>query len=265
VGKKVIVGRIPLCVPNTYNANLSYAGKPAVVAGFKPNTQLNAPIFAGLPPALRAQMADLKKGGTLLFQFDDGTKLDTCVVQGLSALAPNLELVPGETIAVPPPAQSPTQALAARTALAAGASHQQCPISVVKVGSGNSFGHLVVDSLTTSELQRQIDETNHGGMGKHYLDIQVRNDSAKAVKAFEFSAVYADRMGDDASSASFVSQNDRPIASGAVYKTSAIDRDQIGQSGTGDVSVYVSRVRFADDSFWQDDGSRSCARKSAVK
>jgi hypothetical protein len=186
------------------------------------------------------------------------------MARGRSTFASDLELAPGETITLPA-AQSLQQGLAARTGPAAGASPQQCPMSVVKVGSGNSFGHLVVDSLTTSEFQRQVDQGNHGGMGKHYLDVQVRNDSAKAVKAFEFSAVYSDRMGDEASSASFVSQNDRPIASGAVYKTSAMDRDQFAQGGTGDVRVYVSRVRFADDSFWQDDGSRSCATKSAVK
>ena len=34
-GKKVMVGRIALCVPNSFQPNLAYAGKIATVVGFK--------------------------------------------------------------------------------------------------------------------------------------------------------------------------------------------------------------------------------------
>ena len=40
VGKNVIVGRLPLCVPNSYTANLAYAGKPATVVSYTPNAAL---------------------------------------------------------------------------------------------------------------------------------------------------------------------------------------------------------------------------------
>src|SRR3954469_12154896 len=56
IGKKVIVGRMPLCLPNTYTPNLSYNGKAAVVSGFKPYQGLNMINIGGLPPTLRTQM-----------------------------------------------------------------------------------------------------------------------------------------------------------------------------------------------------------------
>jgi len=124
---------------------------------------------------------------------------------------------------------------------------------------------MLVDTLTTSELQRQIDQANHGGMDKHYLDIQVRNDSGRGVEAFEFAAVYANKMGDESTSATFVSQNNKPIRTGATYKTSAMDRELVLENGNGDVTLFVARVRFEDGSIWEDNGSRSCRLKARLR
>ncbi|MGN6057468.1 MAG: hypothetical protein ACTHOI_02645 [Sphingomicrobium sp.] len=260
-GKKVVVGRLALCVPNTFQPNLTYAGQTATVVGFKPYQMLNNVALTGLPPSARAMIENIRKGGTLLLQFGDGTKLDTCAPQGSNQLSPNLDLAPGETIQTVHAA--PT--VVAGPAAAAAAATQSCPVTVIKVSSGDSFGHVLLDAITTSEFQRQLDETTHGGVGKHYLDIQVRNDSGKPIKAFEFSAVYADKMGDESTSATFVSQNDKSIAAGALYKASAMDRALLMQNGSGEVTVYVARVRFGDDSFWQDNGSRSCRLKTSLK
>ena len=270
-GKKVMVGRIALCVPNTFQPNLAYAGQIATVVGFKANQTLNSVNLAMLPPGTRAMMQNIKMGGVLLLQFEDGTKLDTCAPQGSNQLSPNLELAPGETIpagsvasnSMPPTMTGDAPASAPATITAS--APQSCPLALVKVSAGDSFGHMLVDTLTTSELQRQIDEVNHGGVGKHYLDVQVRNDSGKPVRAFEFSAVYANSMGDEGASATFDSQNDKSIKAGSVYKISAMDRDLLIQNGRGEVMVYVSRVRFDDDSLWLDNGSRSCRLKASFR
>lgn len=260
-GKKVIVGRIPLCVPNTYSVNMTYGGKLATVVSFAPNAMLarNAANLNRFPPNMRKTMDDARHGGRLTFRFEDGTVLDTCGDLMLSQLAPNMQLAPGETIALP--------AMASGTLTAAGpaAPPQQCPLTVMGLSSGLSFGHALVDALTTSELQRQIDSAQNGGAGKNYLDVRLRNDSQKAVKAFEYTAVYSNNMGDETTSGTYVSQNTQPIKPGALTKAYTMDRAERSQTGNGDVKVYISRIRFDDDTMWEDNGSHSCFKTVASK
>lgn len=269
-GKKVVVGRIALCIPNTFQPNLKHAGETATVVEFKPNRTLDNVQIGRMPANARAMIENIKKGGLLVLQFQDGTKLDTCAPQGSNQLSPNLDLAPGEMIAVsagsnPTSAASIDSAVFSAPSATQTSAKQPCPMAVIKVSPGNSFGHLLVDVLTTSELQRQIDQVNHGGVQKHYLDVKVRNDSGKPVKAFEFSAAYADRMGDESTATSFVSQNDKSIRAGEVYKAFAMDRDSLMQNGKGEVTVFVGRVRFEDNSQWQDNGSRSCGLKASFR
>jgi hypothetical protein len=95
-----------------------------------------------------------------------------------------MQLAPGETIASP---ATPRDTLAAA---GPAARPQQCPLTVMSLSSGLSFGHALVDALTTSEFERQIDSAQNGGADKTYLDVRLRNDSQKAIKTFEYSAVY---------------------------------------------------------------------------
>ena len=44
-----------------------------------------------------------------------------------------------------------------------------------------------------------------------------------------------------------------------------MDTSESWRNGKGEVNVYVNRVRFEDDSFWQDNGSHSCALTSKIK
>jgi hypothetical protein len=169
-----------------------------------------------LPPNLRATFADQKRGGVLSFRFEDGTVLDTCGNLGLSALAPNLELAAGETIEQP----VGVLVVAAFAAEVPGGPQQQCPLAVTDLSSGVSLAHAIVDTLATSEVERQIDSARHGGAGNNYLDIRVRNDTQQSIAAFEFAAAYSNRMGDETTSATYISQNDRPIKPGAAYKSS---------------------------------------------
>jgi hypothetical protein len=284
VGKKVVIGRMPLCVPKTYNTNLTYSGKTATVVSFKPgNTPKISPSAMNrMAPNMREQLLDLQKGGILLFRFEDGSQLDTCATMGQKTLSENLELAPGETIAAAaaqpasaasPSSQGVTTASApglSTTSLTSAATTpttpQECPVVVTKVTSGDGgFGHALAEGLTTSEFQRQLDQTAHGGHSKHYLDMRMRNNSSKPIAAIESVVVYTDKMGDETTRDTLVSQNTKPIKPGEEHKSYSMDRSERVQNGTGNVTLYISRVRFEDNTFWQDNGTHSCSLSNKVK
>jgi len=100
VGKQVIIQRTPLCKPGTYTAVLDYAGKTATVISLKPSTTpaLSKAVMDKLPSAARTMMEDAQKSATILFGFEDGTRLDSCAPIGPSRLSSYLELAPGQTL-----------------------------------------------------------------------------------------------------------------------------------------------------------------------
>jgi hypothetical protein len=95
VGKKVNVHNIRLCQPGTDTVDLAHAGKLATVVSAKPTTM--PPMPPEFTSRLNAEMRDLlydqQKAVTLLLQFEDGTKLDTCTPIGPKGLALSLEVV----------------------------------------------------------------------------------------------------------------------------------------------------------------------------
>jgi hypothetical protein len=272
IGKKVIVGRLALCTPKTYTTNLTYAGKPAELVSVTVTTVANISERAlnQMTPTVRAMVEDQRNGGTVLFRFADGVELDTCVDQAYSQLVAGMELVPGETIApidVTPPAvpASTTNAVSSGplpTALPA----QDCPVMIVRLSSDQGgFRDTLGEALTTSEFQRQLDETTHGGESTHYLDSRLRNVSQKPIATVESVAVYTDRMGDQSTTVTLLTQNTKPIAPGKELQGNYMDREQRMANGTGQVLLYVHRIRFQDQSMWQDNGSHSCSFSSVVK
>ncbi len=96
VGKKVNVHQIPLCQPGTHTADHTHADKQATVLSVKPNTMpAMSPAFTSrLTPEARALLEDQQRAATLLLQFADGAKLDTCTPIGPQGLADYLELLP---------------------------------------------------------------------------------------------------------------------------------------------------------------------------
>jgi len=96
VGKKVNVHNIPLCQPGTDTADLAHKGEQSTVVSAKPNKipAMSPALTSRLPPDIRAMLDDQQKAATLLFQFADGTKLDTCTPIGPQGLSVYLELVP---------------------------------------------------------------------------------------------------------------------------------------------------------------------------
>ena len=244
-GKHVIVGRLVLCEPKTFTPDLSHAGKPAIIVSFRRNDKLAhmGSMLSRLPESARSMIEDQQKGGMLSFRFEDGKVLDTCGDIGRSRIIEGIDLAPGEIVEA---TDQPSIATSGVAAIVTGRP-QECPVSIISASSGVSFGHALADVMTTSELERRVDRAAHGGVDKHYLDIRVLNNSKKSVKAFEFAAVYANKMGDSTTSVTYISQNDKSIASGATFKSSAMDRTQISQNGAGEVKLFISRVRFDDD------------------
>jgi hypothetical protein len=104
VGKKVIAQRMPLCEPGTFNTVLSYAGKPAVVLSAKAskNYKFSQSTLARMTPDARAMLEDQQKAATVLVQFEDGKKLDTCAAIGPRRLSEYFELADGESLAPAP-------------------------------------------------------------------------------------------------------------------------------------------------------------------
>jgi hypothetical protein len=214
-----------------------------------------------MPPESRALIEDQRKAATLLFQFEDGTKLDTCAPIGPQRLADGLELLPGQNLQ--PVAQPTTPAVPTSTVFT---TPQDCPVTVTKVSSSDGgFGHGLFDAMTTSEFERQMDKTLNGVKSKHYLDMRMRSVSPKNIRAVESVVIYSNAMGDESSSDTLVTQNDKVIKAGQEYKSYFMDRSSQSANGRGDVTIYIQRIRFEDNSFWQDNGSHSCKLTSPIK
>jgi hypothetical protein len=275
VGKHVIVSRdLPLCEPGTYNATIAYYGKTALVESIKPKgVKIADNILNRMAPQMQDMMRDQRKAAVILLKFEDGKEFDSCAQVGPKKLSEALALAPGESLtASVEPAPAPT---AAATAPAVGngllaspvtASHQNCPVEVTKATSTDGgFGHGLADRMTTSEYQRQTDETLHGGMGKHYLDMRLKNISTKLITAIESVASYVNVMGDPSASTTFTTQNSKPIKPGQENRSYTMDREMLAANGKGQVIVYVQRVRFEDGTFWTDNGSHSCSLTNQIK
>lgn len=110
IGKQVIVQRAPLCQPGTFEVVLTYAGKKAKVVSLKPVAMpgLSKSAMNKLPPATRAMIEDAQKSATILLEFEDGTRLDSCAPIGPSRLADFLEPAPGQILSMN---QGPSSAL----------------------------------------------------------------------------------------------------------------------------------------------------------
>jgi hypothetical protein len=279
VGKQVIVQRMPLCQPGTYQQVLTYAGKQATVVSLKP---FKLPFMAKvnmsrLTPEVRATIEDAQHMSTMLVKFEDGTQLDSCSPVLPSMFSNYFELVPGQTIESSNisvvPAAVPTAPVVATAVPVATAkpvvpinSQQECPVVVTKATSTDGgFRHLLIDTLTKSEFERAVEKATQGGRDPHYLDVRMRNNSEKGIRGIEAFVVYLNIMGDQSATSSILSQNDKPIKPSGEYKGYSVDTYESSSNGKGDVSVYVNRVRFEDNSFWYDNGSHSCALLTQIK
>jgi hypothetical protein len=100
VGMRVIAQRAMLCQPSTFTAVFAYAGKPATVVSLKPKSMppVSQRVLSTLPPGATRELLE-GKGATILVQFQDGKRLDTCYAIVPSQLADYFELVPGQQIA----------------------------------------------------------------------------------------------------------------------------------------------------------------------
>jgi hypothetical protein len=102
VGKQVIAQRVPLCRPGTFTTVVTYAGKQAKVLSLKPFNlpHLSEKTMSRMSPEARTMMKDQQRAATILVEFEDGTKLDSCGPVSPGRLPDWFELVPGQTLEV---------------------------------------------------------------------------------------------------------------------------------------------------------------------
>jgi hypothetical protein len=266
VGHRVKVGRLPLCEPGTYNANLTVGGKFATVLSFKDSSStpaLPSTVRGRMSPSALKMIDDARNSGMMLFKFDDGSQLDTCGKLLVSQLTDGLELAPGESVEIPAATAAQPEFLS-KSIEPQISPNQTCPVVVTKVVSGVSLGHLLLEALFVSRFEQELDRAAHGGQGKHYLDIGIANHSDLAIAGVEIIASYSNNMGDETASATYVSPNSDPIKSGGTFTYSAMDRRQSSSTVVGDIAVSINRVRFVDGTFWKDNGSHSCFNTSKI-
>jgi hypothetical protein len=276
VGRKAVIQRMPFYVPGTYQAiPQTYAGQTVTIIAVKPSTmyaampKLSARQMASLPPESRANIENVRNASTFVVQFEDGTKADTGAMPIMpTTLSSYLDLVP-----------DPAADAAAATASVASAITDQrsanptsfpangaCPVAVTKATSTNGgFAHALAEGLTKSEFERAVEKAGAGGNDPHYLDVRMRNGSGKNVRAIEAFVVYADAMGDAGPQTTLLTQNTKDIKPGGEYRGYSVDTSQRSSNGIGDVTVFVSRIRYEDNTFWQDNGSHSCALTTRIK
>ena len=265
VGKKAVAQRMPFYEPGTYRAiSKAYAGQTVTIIDVKPSAMypgmptLTVGQMASLLPELRQSFENVRNAATVVVLFADGTKADTGAMPIMpSTLSSYLEVIPDQTA---------TAASAINPTLAVPLPKQECPVVVTKATSTNGgFGHALADAMTKSEFERAVEKAQNGGHDPHYLDVRMRNGSNKSVRAIEAFAVYANAMGDEGEQVTLLTQNDKAIKPGGEYKSYAVDTQTRSSNGIGDVTVYVSRVRYEDNTFWQDNGSHSCSLTTKVK
>ncbi len=272
VGKKAIAQRMPFYQPGTYiPISNAYAGQTVTIIDVKPSAmfasmpKLTAKQMASLPPEQRENIENVRNACTVVVQFSDGTKADTGAMPVMpTTLASYLEVIQDQPTGIASSASNTTP-IQASSALVV-TTNKDCPVVVTKATSTNGgFGHALADAMTKSEFERAVEKAGAGGNDPHYLDVRMRNGSAKAIRAIEAFVIYADAMGDPGPQTTLLTQNDKNIKPGGEYRGYSVDTSQRSTNGIGDVTVFVSRIRYEDNTFWQDDGSHSCALTTRIK
>lgn len=276
IGRKAVAQRMPFYQPGTFQTiPNTYAGQTVTIIDAKPSAmfasipKLTARQMASLPPQSRENIENVRNAAVLVVQFADGTKADTGSMPVMASTLPSyLEVIADPQGSSGPVVVAPVAAPAMNpsSGSAIALTKQECPVVVTKASSTNGgFGHAFADSLTKSEFERAVEKANNGGNDPHYLDVRMHNGSDKPIRAIEAFAVYSNSMGDEGERTSLLTQNNKGIKPGGEYKCYAVDTSVRSANGIGDVRVFVARIRFEDDTFWQDDGSQSCSLTARIK
>src|SRR6266480_689109 len=184
IGKKIVVQRMPLCEPGTYSTVIAYAGKTTVVLFGKPSKMFSFPmsqsVLEKMKPEVRAMVQDQQKAATVLVQFEDGKKLDTCAPIGPARISEYFELAEGETIAPPPvqPNTTPDSSHAVATETQAVEMLSDDEVKSALTGSGKD--RLVrIDDAGLMAAQGALGTLPHITLSTPEALIAVRNEQAR--------------------------------------------------------------------------------------
>jgi len=185
--------------------------------------------------------------------YDHGTRVFDFPAEGLTAAAP-FTREPVQLAQNTPNGPEPVQRM--NVPVAPQSNIQTCPATVLKAGANNTL-HGLANALFTSTYEQQTRKINNGMCDPHYLDLTVRNLSNQRINA-EVVADYLDLMGDVSDSMTVQYGGKKGIKPGGNEGGSTEDTSHRFSGEKSKINVYVKRVRFADGSFWNDNGSHSC-------
>jgi hypothetical protein len=302
IGKQVIVQRTILCPPATLKWTLDYAGKTATVISLKPGPQTFAVRHPEkLPPQIRALWEDQQRAAIILVQFEDGTRLDSCTAISPAKLSDHFELVQGHTLevakaptptpnAILTPTPVPTLALAPATStLSVAAAAQQVSVSPTLDLNMLVGKRVIVQQVGLCQPGTLAVSLDYAGKQATVVSLKPVDGlpMAKILVQFDDGAQLDSCMPLTVSSRSlYFELVPRPttatslppgtltpsITAAPVSSTQECPVTVVKATSTNGgfrhafaVTVYVSRVRFEDNTFWKDNGSRSCALTSKIK
>jgi len=189
-----------------------------------------------MAPDARALVEDQARAATLLIEFADGTKLDTCAPYGPKKISEYLTLAPGEAL-TPPPSESP---VAPQTS-------QLCPVVITKLTEAP------VGSLNKTTLAAAI----VGNRDVGHVGINYQNQSDREVLTVRFGLGYVNTM-HELDHIEFADTREHKVKPGKSFGLIT----STGNWSLGDPTkhvAWVEKILFVDGTYWNDNGSRSCA------
>lgn len=256
VGRRAVVQRMPFYQPGTYQQiPQTYAGQTATIIEVKPSTMfammptLTASQMASLPPQSQQAIENTKTASTIVIQFADGTKADTGAMPVMASNLPSYLEVIGDPVASSPAAVASVAAIAtnprASPVQGQASTKQTCPIQLTKVkyaGMGVSILAGMAQDLTGIRADMPI------------AQVQYTNQSDIEVAGIRFNIQYFDAVDSPIYDQSIVVQ--KKLKPGKSF--GALAQAWLGTPNTR-LLAYVERVKFKDNTIWNDDGSHSCA------
>ncbi len=262
-GRKAVVQRMPFYQPGTYQLiPQTYAGQTVTIIEVKPSTMfammptLTASQMASLPPELRQAYENTTTASTIVVQFQDGTKADTGAMPVMASNLPSYLEVVGDPVASSPAVVASVAAIAtnpsASPVQAQTSPKQICPIQPTKVKY--SLGMSILAGIVNGGLNTTAPVA---------AEVQWHNQSAQTMVAVRFAVQFFDEV-DSATLLQEITlpQRLKPTKNGSGLAAADVNNGVASgwdKKRNTHLSAWIERVKFADGSIWNDDGSHSCA------
>jgi hypothetical protein len=263
VGRHAIVQRMPFYQPGTYQTiPNTYAGQTVTIIEVKPSAmfasipKLTAGQMASLPPQSRENIENVRNASILVVQFADGTKADTGAMPVMPSNLPSYLEIVEDPVASGPAVVASVAAIATNPSSspvqAQPSPKQICSIQPTKVKY--SLGMSVLAGIVNGGLNTAAPPV---------AEVQWRNQSAQTMIAVRFAVQFFDVV-DSPTYLQEVTLEQKLKPTKTNSGLAAADTNGglapawFNKRNTH-LTAWIERVKFADGSIWNDDGSHSCA------